>query len=91
MVLPPGLKLQDSVFNALTICRLNKSLYVLKQASRRWYSKISVTLIYLIYTPFIIDFSLSNKLKGTSFTVLLVYMDDIVLSENDYVEIQHVK
>jgi len=91
MVLPPGLKLQNSDSNDLKVCRLNKSLYGLKQASRQWYAKLSAALVSLGYTPSVADFSLFTKLKGTNFTALLVYVDDIVLSGNDYAEIQHVK
>jgi hypothetical protein len=90
-VLPPGLKLQNSISNDPKVCRLNKSIYGLKQATRQWYAKLSAALISLGYAPSVADFSLFTKLKDTRFTALLVYVDDIVLSGNDYAEIQHVK
>ncbi|CAN1799226.1 Retrovirus-related Pol polyprotein from transposon TNT 1-94 [Linum perenne] len=42
MKLPLGL--ETSVSSRNTICRLHKSLYGLKQASRQWFSRLSDTL-----------------------------------------------
>ena len=90
MSLPPGLKFPHN--NGSTkVCKLHKSIYGLKQASRQWYSKLSESLISLGYTHSIADYSLFTKQHDAHFTALLVYVDDIVLTGNNYVEIQQVK
>jgi len=87
MVLPPGYP----TTNSSQICKLNKSLYGLKQASRQWYFKLSTTLISFGYIQSLADYSLFVKVSDASFTALLVYVDDIVLTGNCISEIQSVK
>ena len=57
MQLPPGF--QSPYSNA--ICRLRKSLYGLKQASRQWYAKLSEILLQRGYTHSENDYSLFCK------------------------------
>nr|XP_016512712.1 PREDICTED: uncharacterized protein LOC107829758 [Nicotiana tabacum] len=61
------------------VCKLNKSLYGLKQAFRQWYSKLSDSLVSMGYEIFKNDYSLFLKSVGTSFTDVAVYTDDILL------------
>jgi hypothetical protein len=91
MTIPPGYKLAHSASSSTKVCKLNKSIYGLKQASRQWYSKLSDSLISLGYSHSNVDYSLFTKTCNNKFTALLIYVDDIVLTGNDFSEIQLVK
>ncbi|XP_072080868.1 uncharacterized protein [Arachis hypogaea] len=87
MKVPPGLKVDDSTL----VCKLTRSLYGLKQASRQWHTKLATILIGLGYHQSKHDDCLFTKDSSNSFTALLVYVDDLVLAGNCMVEIQAVK
>ncbi|XP_019433075.1 PREDICTED: uncharacterized protein LOC109339972 [Lupinus angustifolius] len=87
MSLPP------SVFSPIPnqVCKLNKSIYGLKQASRQWFSKLSSSLLDLGYNQSHHDHSIFTKHSNSNFTTLLIYVDDLILGENDISEINKVK
>lgn len=66
-------------------------MYGLKQASRQWFTKLSTALVSLGYTQSKSDDSFFIKNKYGSFITLLVYIDDVILAENNMAEIDHVK
>jgi len=86
MDLPPGI----SSTNPKQVCKLHKSLYGLKQASRQWYDKLSTFLISHQFKQANVDHSLFIKTVGSNFTALLVYVDDIILTGNDIEEINRI-
>ena len=63
------------------VCKLNKSPYGLKQASRQWNQELSKFPSSLGYVQSKHDYSLFVKAKGESYTMALVYVDDILLTE----------
>ena len=65
-------------------------MYGLKQASRQWYDRLSTFLISHGYRQCSSDHSLFTKQHLQSFTAFLVYVDDIVLSGNDLLEIKSI-
>ncbi|KAK2416966.1 putative mitochondrial protein [Trifolium repens] len=73
------------------VCKLMKSLYGLKQASRKWYEKLTSLLISEGYTQSSADYSLFILSKASQFTALLVYVDDIILAGNDLQEFTRIK
>jgi len=87
MKLPPGL----STSKPNQVCKLSKSLYGLKQASRKWYEKRTTLLISNGYKQAASDASLFIKSTTETFIVLLVYVDDIILAGNSLSEFHIIK
>ncbi|GAA0144267.1 hypothetical protein LIER_04760 [Lithospermum erythrorhizon] len=72
---PPGLSLQSDK----QVCRLKKSLYRPKQASRQWNSMFTKTLKAFGYDQSSYDHCLFTKIDKKEFIALLVYVDDILV------------
>lgn len=73
------------------VCKLLKSLYGLKQASRKWNAKLCSFLLDFGFVQSINDFSLFFRSVNNIVVVLLVYVDDIILTDNNLDEINKVK
>ena len=87
MKLPQGIT--SDLPNA--VCRLKKSLYGLKQASRQWYAKLVEVLYARGYKHSPNDYSLFSKQTATSSVFLGVYVDDIIMTGDDELEMQGLK
>lgn len=65
------------------VCRLNKSIYGLKQASRQWYIKFNDTITSYGFVENTVDRCIYMKVSGSKFIILVLYVDDILLATND--------
>ena len=73
------------------VCKLNKSLYGLKQVSRQWYSKFSTIILKYGFKQSKSDYSLFTKKVNQTFIALLVYVDDILIASNDVQAVEDLK
>ncbi|KAG6428050.1 hypothetical protein SASPL_112298 [Salvia splendens] len=66
------------------VCRLTKSLYGLKQASRQWYLKFSQVLSGFGLTQSASDHSLFYKYSASgSYFGIVIYVDDILVASSE--------
>ncbi|XP_073119562.1 uncharacterized protein [Henckelia pumila] len=87
MHLPPGFRRQGEPL----VCRLHKSLYGLKQASREWFHKFLSSITNFGFHQSQADHSLFTKVRGNSFTAILLYVDDMIITGNSPEAIDNVK
>ena len=85
---PPGFRRQGE---ENLVCGLHKSLYGLKQASRQWFTKFSEAIRSAGYEQSRANYSLFTKKQDKSFTALLIYVDDILITGNDPMRIATTK
>ena len=63
--------------------RLKKSIYGLKQASKQWYLKIDETIRKFGFKKNKEDNDICAKFKNGKFIFLILYVDEILLANND--------
>ncbi|KAM0968159.1 hypothetical protein TB1_015836 [Malus domestica] len=64
------------------VCKLNKSIYGLKQASRQWFMKFDQKVTAMGFIENKIDDCIYVKVCGSKFVFLILYVDDILLASN---------
>ena len=65
------------------VCKLNKSIYGLKQAFRQWYYKFHQVIISSGFEMNMIDDCIYHKFNGSKHIYLVLYVDDILLATNN--------
>jgi transposase InsO family protein len=64
------------------VCKLKKSIYGLKQASRQWYLKFHNVISSFGFVENIMDQCIYQKVSGSKICFLVLYVDDILLATN---------
>ncbi|RVW73975.1 Retrovirus-related Pol polyprotein from transposon TNT 1-94 [Vitis vinifera] len=81
MEIPPGFE-ESMAKNQ--VCKLQKSLYSLKQSPRAWFDRFTKVVLKLGYKQGQADHTLFvKKSHAGKLAILIVYVDDIILSGND--------
>ncbi|RVW22853.1 Retrovirus-related Pol polyprotein from transposon TNT 1-94 [Vitis vinifera] len=89
MEIPPGFE-ESMAKNQ--VCKLQKSLYGLKQSPRAWFDRFTKAVLKLGYKQGQADHTLFvKKSHAGKLVILIVYVDDIILSGNDMGELQNLK
>ena len=65
------------------VCKLKKSIYGLKQASRQWYLKFHQVITSFGFEVNPVGECIYHKFCGRRFIFLILYVDDILLACND--------
>ena len=65
------------------MCKLQKSIYGLKQSSRQWYLRFHETVISNHFEMMDEDHCVYVKRSSDKFVILTLYMDDILLAGNN--------
>ena len=80
------MKPPPSLFSLPTsdVCKLKRSLYRLKQAPRAWFDKFRSTLLQFSFEQSNYDSSLFLRKTSIGRAILLVYVDDIIITGTDY-------
>ncbi|KAH9678883.1 Integrase catalytic domain-containing protein [Citrus sinensis] len=74
------------------VCRLNKSLYGLKQASRCWYKRFDSFIMSLGYNRLSSDHcAYYKRFEDNDFIILLLYVDDMLVAGSNKDRVQELK
>jgi len=83
---PPGLSVESN-----KVCYLRRALYGLKQAPRAWFAKFSSTISHLGYMASHYDSALFLRRTDKGTILLLLYVDDMIITGDDLSGIQELK
>ena len=61
------------------VCRLKKTLYRLKQSPRAWFDRLSYAMKGFGYKKVMIGHTLFFKRGGEDISMLIVYVDDMIV------------
>jgi len=83
---PPDVKVPPGY-----VCRLRRSLYGLKQAPRAWFERFSSVITTHGFIPSDHDPALFVHISARGRTLLLLYVDDMLITGDDHDYIAFVK
>ena len=83
---PPGLSVESN-----KVCHLRRALYGLKQTPRAWFAKFSSTISRLGYMTSHYDSALFLRRIDKGTILLLLYMDDMIITGDNLSGIQELK
>jgi hypothetical protein len=69
--------------NSQKACKLRKSIYGLKQASRQWYIKFHKVITSYGFIENFVDQCIYLKVSGSKVILLILHVDDILLASSD--------
>ena len=75
---PPGLSPPPQ-----HVCRLRRAIYGLKQAPRAWFERFHSVVLAAGFTESSHDYALFTRQTPRNLTLLLLYVDDMVISGDD--------
>ena len=89
MSLPPGF---EKRLGSDKVCRLKKALYGLKQSPRAWFERFGKAVISYGFVQSQADHTMFYKHSiNNKVAILIVYVDDIILTGNDETELAVLK
>ena len=88
MEIPPGFSTPRT---AGKVCKLRKSLYGLKQSPRAWFDRFMHVVCDMGYKQCNGDHTLFYRHSDCRITILAIYVDDIIITGDDDVEILRLK
>ena len=83
---PPSLFVESN-----KVCHLRRALYGLKQAPRAWFAKFSSTISRLGYIASHYDSTLFLRRTDKGTMLLLLFVDDMIITGDDLSGIQELK
>ena len=89
MKLPPGYSHPPGFPHR--VFRLRRALYGLKKAPRAWFAKFSFTISQHGFSGNSFDTTLFLRQSGHGITILLLYVDDMIITGDDMQDIQDLK
>ncbi|CAL2259305.1 unnamed protein product [Prunus armeniaca] len=88
MSLPPGYRVIGETGN---MCKLKKALYGLKQSPRAWFGRFTTAMKMFGYRQANTDHTLFIKHRAGKVTLLIIYVDDMIVTGDDTVEIEELQ
>ena len=73
------------------VCKLEKALYGLKQSPRAWFGRFCQAMKGYGYTQSESDHTMFFKRNRGKISVLIIYVDDMIITGNDHVEIEELE